>query len=126
MSSRRKHMPSPPQTPTQIRDYWRSLILSTAARDASLLEWLAPLEMDLRKLAPAIYEPTVRKCAQLLDHCCQAEASGESRWRIEPRMSAELWNFMRLLAPSTRHPVANSTADLFQPHEDTQWPTANP
>ena len=126
MTRRSKHTPAPPATPTQIRNYWRSLILSTAMSDASLLGFVAPREMDVRKLAPAMYDQVVRKCAELLDRCGHAEASGEGRRRIEARMTAELWNFMRLLAPSKRYPVTNSTADLFQPHEDTQWPTANP
>lgn len=125
--TRAKYSIPPPATPTQIRDYWRSLILTTACSDCALLEWLEPRETDLRKLNPSsLYEPVVRKCAALLNNCCTAEASGESRQRITARMTAELWNFLRLLAPSKRCPVANSTADLFQPHEDTTWPTANP
>ncbi len=123
--TRAKHTPSPPATATEIRNYWRSLILATAAADTALLEWLPPRESDLRKVdPPALYEPIVRKCAELLNRCCQAEGSGEGRRRIEARMTAELWNFLRRLAPSKRCPVAQSTADLFQPHEDTTWPTA--
>jgi|GEM_PF-2161292 len=121
------HAPAPPQTTSEVRAYWRSLIVSTTCIHASLLEWLPQRETDLRKLPLQVFEPTRGKCAQLLDRCCQAEALGQGRRRIEQRMNAELWNFMKQLAPSRLFPAHAQpgvlrTADLFDSHDDTAWP----
>jgi hypothetical protein len=132
MTRRAKHTPAPPQKPDQVRTYWRSLVLDTAMRHASLLEFLPPGERDIRKPSPPPSpEQTIGKCRELLDRCCAAEATGEGRARIEQRMGSELWNFMKMLAPSTRFPAharndIGFTAEMFQPLEDTPWPTANP
>lgn len=109
------------------RDYWRTTILSQAALNCSLLGWLEPKESDLRKLPSKRQDELLGKCRELLERCCAAQQANEAQYRILRRMNAELWNFMTQLAPSkvleTARANAGETADLFPPHEDTQWPT---
>jgi hypothetical protein len=134
MNRMKPHQRSPARvqaSATQVRNYWRTTIIASAVSNAVLLEWLPYGEHDLLKMQPRITaEPTIGKCRQLLELCCEAEAAGDPRWRIQRRMDAELWNFMTGLAPSTRYPikpdpVVGATSEMFAPHEDTQWPKAN-
>jgi hypothetical protein len=109
----------------QTRDHWRTTIISSAISNAALLGWLPHGERDLLKMQPkSAAEPTIGKCRELLERCCRAEADGQPRYVVLRRMDSELWNFMRLLAPSERYSVESKTADLFPPHEDTSWPKA--
>lgn len=121
--SRAKHTPAPPMTDTQVRDYWRGRVIDTALRHASTLEWLEPMERDIRKLAPHIQNATLGRCHELLDKLCSRDREGCSRVRLEQDMNAELWNFMKQLAPSKRFPAhaqndLGFTAELFQPHSE--------
>ena len=112
------------------RDYWRSTILAQALKNATLLGWLPPMEQDLGKLGAELYQRVLGKSRELLDRCCEATVAGQPQHRVSSRMCAELWNFMKLAAPSEAYESAASrisgeTAELFPPHEDTEWPTAN-
>lgn len=121
---------APPPSVDEIRNYWRSLIVSTSTNFAGLLEWIPPTETDLRKIPAHAYPHAIGKCRELLDKACLAESRGESRACIQQRMNAELWNFLKMLAPSPRFPAVarndiGMTSEMFSPHEDTAWPSQN-
>lgn len=128
---RQHHQPSPARVQASAkhaRDYWRSTILAQALSSAALLGWLQPHETELTKLPAELAQRIFGKSRELLEKCCEASAAGQTQHRIGARMSAELMNFMKVLAPSTTYPAKTQsgvgvTSELFPPHEDTTWPT---
>lgn len=99
---------------SEVRNYWRSRIVSTCLLYAGLLEIIPWDETDIRKLPPQVYDVTLHKCQELLDWACRKERDiGRRIPSIEHQVAADLWNLLKPYKPGSRNsPRAGETAQL--------------
>lgn len=60
-------------SPKEVRDYWRSMMITSLMTHAANAQLVDAGERDIRRLPERMFDPAIHKARELLDWACEQE-----------------------------------------------------